>query len=573
MTKISYFPKLVDSKTSQVLDLNTVLEGIKQGKTLKPIIDKIRSTESKEERDELKKTLPLVTFGGVFSERKASALKEYSHLICLDFDDLGENLETFREQLKEDAHVMAVWKSPAGEGLKCLIKVSSNNHLSHAMALLKEYPEADANAIKDVNRACFLSYDENLHYNPKAEVYTKIVESVHNDQQKYEKLKKWMETRGEAFVTGNRNSFIAKLSGAMNRFGISEDFAAISIEKDFCSDSSFSVREAKGVIRSMYGNYQDQFNTASFDDAMSDTEVTNILSGSIEIKDIITVGDLREDLDDAFDNGIKGGETTYYPGLDEHFKWMRNEMTLISGISNMGKSAILSQLLINKAVFEGKKFALFSPEQAPPILFFMDFVRTLVGKPLEKGDPNRMSKVEYNRALDFIHEHFMYIYPEKEEPTPDYIHARFMEAKIKHGIDGTVIDPFASMSNDWNTRDDKYLEKFLNKSQRFAIQNELYYIIVTHPKNMNKKSDGTFECPDLFDLANGSTWSKRMDNILIYHRPNFPVDRSSPECLFKSIKIKKQFLNGKPGEVSMQYDWKRGRFYMNNFCPLDKFTL
>jgi hemerythrin superfamily protein len=78
MTKITLFPRLVDTKTHQHIGLEQVLEGIRVGAKLKPLIDKIRASELKEERDELKKTLPLVTFGGVFTERRASALKEYS---------------------------------------------------------------------------------------------------------------------------------------------------------------------------------------------------------------------------------------------------------------------------------------------------------------------------------------------------------------------------------------------------------------------------------------------------------------------------------------------------------------
>jgi hypothetical protein len=289
MTKITLFPKLTDTKTHRHITLNEVLDGIKKGAKLKPLIDKIRESVNKEERDELKKTLPLVTFGGVFTERRASALKEYSHLVCLDFDNLGDSLEERKTELKSDANVLAVFKSPSGDGLKALVKVASSNHLGHSLALLKDYPDADANAIKDINRACFLSYDPDLYYNPKAEVYTKFVESAHSDQQKYEKLLRWLEGKGERFAQGNRNNFIAKLSGAMNRFGISEDFAKQVIERDFVKDEGFTLREAHAVIRSMYTNYLDQFNTASFEDAMSDKEVSDILSSEIDAKDIITV--------------------------------------------------------------------------------------------------------------------------------------------------------------------------------------------------------------------------------------------------------------------------------------------
>ncbi len=571
---VTIFNELTKTKFPKYADVNVVLQSIKEGGKLSPLIAQIRSSKTVEERDELKKKLPIVCFSGKFSERKASALLEYSGLICLDFDKL-ECPEDFKSELVSNPYIFAAWISPTATGVKALVKVSSANHLGHSLALVREFPGLDINAVKDVPRCCFMSEDKDIYINAASQIFTKFVENAITDSQKYDNLKKWLETKGESFISGNRNNFIAKLTGAMNRFGISEEFTNEVIERDFCRDSSFSLREAQGVIKSMY-RYTDQFGTASFDDAMSDKEVGEILSSEVEASDIITATDLKEDLINAYHVGLKGGETTYYPELDNHFRWMRKEITLISGISNMGKSSIVAQLLVNKMVFEDKKFIFFSPEQAPPVYFYQEFIRTLVGKPVERGDPNRMTLAEYERALAFIESHIFYVYPEKESPTPDYIHARMAEAIIKFGADGTIIDPFSSMDNDYsgaNGRDDKFLEKFLNKSQRFAIQNDLYYLIITHPKNMNKKADGTFECPDLFDIANGSTWSKRMDNILMYHRPNFPKDRTSTLCELKSIKIKKQSLNGKPGSIYLDYDWKKGRFYHNGYCPLDKFKI
>lgn len=573
--KVTLFNKLVDTKTHQVLELNQVLEGIKQGKKLRPIIEKIRATESKEERDELKKTLPLVTFGGVFTERKASALKEYSYLVCLDFDDLGENLEAMKDQLKEDAHVMAVWLSPAGNGLKCLIKVASQNHLAHSLALLKEYPEADANAIKDVNRACFLSFDPDLYYNPNASVYTKFVESVHTDQQKYEKLKKWLDGKGEKFAQGNRNAFIAKLAGAMNRFGISEDFAKQVIEMDYVRDD-FSLREAHSVIRSMYTNYQDQWNTASFDDAMSESEVNEILGSEIEARDLITVYDVREDLEKAFEQGVKGGKTTYFPEMDNHFRWMKGELTTLTGVSGAGKSSMLSQMLTFNAAFDKEKSLFLSMESFPPVFFYREFIRTIVGKPVEFDSPHKMTKAEYNRALEWVNEYFYFLYPTKDDPTPDWTLGRFAEGVVKHGITTVVIDPMNSMTHDYKNnggRDDRYIAQMLSKYQRFALQHGVNFILVAHPRSIGKKEDGTYKEPTADEISGGPTYWQRCDNILSFHRPTLPTNFQDPTCTLRSWKIKKQQLNGVPGVSTFQYDRRVGRYYENNFNPLDKFKL
>jgi hypothetical protein len=571
---VTMFKSLVDTKTPHYRDVFKIFELIRTGGVFGDVVDKIRKSQDKEERERLKKSLPITLFSGKFKARRHDALEEYNKLVCLDLDDV-KNVQVRKFELEQLPYVFACWISPSGNGLKVLVKVLTENHLGHFLALSKDIQGVDPSG-KDICRATFISKDDKIFINKTSEIYDKILMPSYSNDQKYENLKKWLSNKGDAFISGNRNSFITKLAGAANRFGIEKDFLKDRISEDFVKGSDFSEREMNITIDGVYERYLDQHASVVADEVWTDQKVADVLSTEIEVNDIITVGDLREDLVKAYTEGIKGGETTYYPELDNHFRWMRNEMTLVSGISNMGKSSILAQLLINKIVFENKKYIFFSPEQAPPIYFYREFIRTLIGKPLEENDPNRMSLAEYNRGLDFISSHVFYVYPEKESPTPDYIHARMAEAIIKFGADGTVIDPFSSMDNDYsgaNGRDDKFLEKFLNKSQRFAIQNNLYYLIVTHPKNMNKRSDGTFECPDLFDIANGSTWSKRMDNILMYHRPNFPKDRSSPLCELKSIKIKKQALNGKPGSVEMSYDWKKGRFYLNGKCPLDNFKL
>jgi energy-coupling factor transporter ATP-binding protein EcfA2 len=576
MTRITLFPKLTDTKTHQFINLDQVLDGIKKGAKLKPTIDKIRGVASKEERDELKKGLPLVTFGGMFTERRASALKEYSRLICLDFDDLGVDIENMRDHLKEDAHVMAVWKSPAGNGLKCLIKVASDNHLGHALALLKEFPEADANAIKDINRACFLSYDPDLYYNPKADIYTKFVESAHTDQQKYEKLIRWLEGKGEKFAQGNRNNFIAKLAGAMNRFGISEDFAKQVIERDYVKDDGFTLREAYSVIRSMYTNYVDQFNTASFDDAMSDKEVSDILSSEIEAKDIITVYDVMEDLERAFEHGVRGGKTTYFPVLDNHFRFMKGELTTLTGIAGAGKSTILNQLLTFNAAFDKEKSLFLSMESYPPVFFYREFIRTIIGKPVEFDNPHKMTKSEYSKGLEWVNEYFYFLYPTKDDATPDWTLGRFAEAVVKHGITTVVIDPMNSMSHDYKAnggRDDRYIANMLSKYQRFALQNNVNFFLVAHPRGIGKKDDGTYKEPTPDEISGGPTYWQRCDNVLSFHRPSLPLDFTDPTCTLRSWKIKKQQLNGIPGVSSFTYDKRVGRYFENSFNPLETFKL
>lgn len=568
---ITVFKNLYE-KAPKFYHVDQVLDLIKTGSSQKDLVEKIRITIDKNDRDELKKKLPVILFSGTFTSRRIAGLKEYSKIICLDFDNVVD-IPTLSDELKRHPSAYSVFLSPSGTGLKALFPVSSEDHNGHIKALFKEFPLADKST-KDVCRATFASYDPELWVNNQAVPYDKILKEAYTDEQKYENLKKWLENRGEQFISGNRNNFLAKLAGAMNRFGLSVDFTKDVFTRDYVKDGSdFSAREALNVVDSIYTNYRDFYNTQSFDNALTETQADEILNASVEARDIITLGDVREDLLKDFDEGLIGGDTTYYPELDSHFRWMKGEVNVLTGHSGHGKSTILNQLLLIRAVKTGEKFGFLSMEQYPPVYFYKELIRSYIGKPLEREHPRRMTREEYERGMDFVREHFYYVYPEKDEPTPDYTYARFAELIIKHGVDGVVTDPYNSQSHDYGAsggRDDRYIASMLNKAQRFALTNNVYNVIVAHPKNIGKNEDGTYKEPSADSVSGGVSWWQRTDNMLVWHRPSLPLDYQDPTCSLASVKIKKQPLNGRPGKVFFTYDYHAGRYYLNNYNPLEK---
>lgn len=568
---ITVFRNLYE-KSPKFYHVDQVLDLIKSGSGQKELVEKIRITTEKNDRDELKKKLPVILFSGTFTSRRMAGLKDYSKLICLDFDNVID-IPTLSDELKRHPSAYSVFLSPSGTGLKAIFPVASEDHNGHIKALFKEFPLADKST-KDICRATFASYDPDLWINKEAVPYDKILKEAYTDEQKYDNLKKWLENRGEQFISGNRNNFLAKLAGAMNRFGLSIEFTKEVFTRDYVKDGSdFSAREALNVVDSIYTNYRDFYNTQSFDNALSESQADEILNAAVEAKDIITLADVKEDLFKDYDEGLIGGDTTFYPELDNHFRWMKGEVNVLTGHSGHGKSTLLNQLLLIRAVKTGEKFGFLSMEQYPPVYFYKELIRSYIGKPLEREHPRRMTRQEYERGMDFVREHFYYVYPEKDEPTPEYTYARFAELIIKHGVDGVVTDPYNSQSHDYGAsggRDDRYIASMLNKAQRFALTNNVYNVIVAHPKNIGKNDDGTYKEPGADSVSGGVAWWQRSDNMLVFHRPSLPLDYHDPTCTLTSVKIKKQPLNGRPGKVFMTYDYHAGRYYINNYNPLEK---
>lgn len=571
---VTLFETLTDTKKPHYREIDKVFELIKTGGKHKETVEKIRNLEDKEEREKFKRTLPITLFSGKFSSRKSDALVQYNRLVCLDLDNL-KNIDVRRFELEMLPYVYACWISPSGMGLKVLVKVLTDNHLGHFQSLSKEISGIDISG-KDIARATYLSYDPKIYINPNATVYDKVIVAAFNDEQKYENLKKWLENKGDAFISGQRNSFITKLAAAANRFGIDKEVLITKVEQDFIKGSDFSKRELTLTVHGIYERYADQHASTDADEIWTDSKVEQLLSHDFKVNDIIRAKDVGEDLMRDFEEGTKMGHTTYLPEFDKHFRWVNGEVTTLTGVANTGKSSMLTQMFLYQAAFDGKKSALVSMEQYPPVFFYKEIIRSLVGKPVELHDPNRMSKQEYSRALDFVHEHFFFLYPEKDEPSVEWVLARFAETLIKHGIDYAAVDPMNSLSHDYKNssgRDDRYISAMLNKYQRFALQSGIPFVLVAHPRGIGKKEDGTFKEPTADEISGGVSFWQRSDNILCFHRPRLPLDYTDNTCTLRSMKIKKQQISGIPGMTELTYDRKAGRYYENGFSPLTDFKL
>jgi hypothetical protein len=559
---VTYFQSLFDKRPHYVTT-QSLLKSIKEGPKCKDLIALIRATSDKEQQDKLKKQLPVICWGGKFKERRIEGLIEASGFIVLDLDDV--DVVVRKKALAVLPFVYAIFVSPTGTGLKVLVRISTENYLGHFKALSKEIEDCDESG-KDISRACFMSYDKDTYVNEKADVYNKVLESAYTDEQRYEKLKTWLEKRGDKFVQGNRNNFLAKLAGACNRFGLSKDFVKKVFLTDFCKGGEFEEREAMGIIDSMYKR-EEEHNTASFDEAYSEKSVVAILSGQIKTNDTIYLKDVADDLIRDYEEGTKLAPTTYFPSIDAIFRPLAGDLNVLCGIGNHGKSAFKKQLDLATSVKEGRRHAYFSPEEYPPLFWYRELIRAYIGKPIEQHDPRRMTLAEYKKGMEFVKEHFVFIYP-PTLPTPDYILERFGESIVKDGIRSLTLDPWNQLNHVMEKRDDIYLGEVLSKFERFAQQYGVYFTVVCHPNKTMKDSEGNYSCPDIYDLNGGAVWNARATNICVLHRPNWGTDKSDPTVEFHSKKIKRQMLSGIPGLATLNYDRRTGRYYDNGTNPM-----
>ena len=292
----------------------------------------------------------------------------------------------------------------------------------------------------------------------------------------------------------------------------------------------------------------------------------------VKPKDIIYADDVVDDMIDIYNNGYKSASTTFIDDIDVHFKFKKGDLTLLSGVPNHGKSTFLKYLLLMQAIGGGKKFAIFSPEEQVHE-FYLDVAEMYFGCSLSEKSITRPSEPRLRDFINnFLKKHFYFIYPATDSPTPEYVKERFLELIVKEKIDGVVIDPFNQMDNNYakhGGKDDKYLEYMLSQFRRFAIDNQIYFLIVAHPTKLRKpEKDLDYPCPDVFDIAGGAMWNNKMDNILIVHRPkktSCPTDNTTE---FHSKKIRRQKIVGLPGVTEMRVDFTSKRFLFKGYDPM-----
>lgn len=575
--------KNIFSKEPHFINIEKALERIKSGASKNLVLD-IRLALDKEKANKLKLNLPSICFSGKFGpDRKDEQLVEHSGFIVLDFDDISDLRDKQTEIIQKD-FVYACWVSPSGNGLKALIKIADGKkHREHFQSLQEVFPEIDRSGI-NVSRVCYESFDPDIYINEKAVVFTKAkkvekiivneTETV-DDSENFRRILKWLTNKNDAFVTGERNTYIFKLASACCRFGINEDAALSLISAEYLVSNDFTMSEMRSAVKSGYRanraiagsailqkeklvnkttNYEIDVKKEFVDEKGENYRVEDVVYG-IDVKDKALLINQN-----GFDKVLGIG----VPELDYIFKPKRGEITLLTGIGNYGKTAWQKSQLLSRIIMYGEKVATFSPEDTPAEEYFHDFVEMLLGCECTPFNPNRPSDNIYEAAYDFISKHIFYISAEMLSPTPQYIKEKFLELIVQEKVDFCCIDPFNQMTNDYKGfggRTDKYLETLLADFSRFAKKNDVYFWVIAHPKLMERDRTGNYKCPDVFDVNDGAMWNNKMDNITVYHRPFAQTDPSNPLAEFHSKKIKKKSV-GRKGFVMIEYIWERRRFFI-----------
>ena len=572
---ITIYKNALDTTNPHYVEIDSILDRIKKCKDEKQILA-IRSETDDKKKKELKKMLPSILFAGEFKNRTDDGIIKHSGYCVLDFDHLTD-VTAKKEEVSKHNFVYAAFISPSGDGLKVVIKIPpiKEKHSGYYNGLMNVFLSLDSTS-RNLSRVCFISADKDIYINKEAVEFTNYIKTFQTlppiekntvkyaSYTNYNKANRALEMIRNS-IDGNKHETLLKASKLMGGFisgGAVEEMEAIRLleneisKKDIVDLESAKVTILKGIEHGKLTPLQD---------IEKEISIKPISTG---IKTIDTVWEIMKK---SFYEGKKRGETTHFEKFNQNFTWKSGEITLIIGRPNSGKTEFALQLMLLKSVYDGWKWAVFSPENYPEDEFYDSLIHSYIGKTTDPFyNSYQMSYEEYHKGYLFIREHFFYIYPE-ELHTMEEIEGNFLYLINEKNINGTFLDPFNQIiTNMDGLRDDQFLSKFLTERKKFALKHNLCDVISSHPKSMSVPKGSDFKAADIYDIAGGAMWGNKMDNIISVHRPNYLIDPKDTKVEIHIKKIKKQKLVGIPGICEFDFKRTTNRYYFNDETPFEK---
>uniref|UniRef100_A0A061S6G6 Twinkle protein n=1 Tax=Tetraselmis sp. GSL018 TaxID=582737 RepID=A0A061S6G6_9CHLO len=270
-------------------------------------------------------------------------------------------------------------------------------------------------------------------------------------------------------------------------------------------------------------------------------------------------------------SGNEGGVSTGWRELDQYYKIVPGELSIVTGVPNSGKSEWLDALCINLAEQHNWTFAMCSMEKG-----VKDHARQLLEKHVRKpffdlpyaGSTKRMGWEEVVEGMSWIDERiFLIRYEDDELPNIDWVLNLARAAVLRHGIRGLVIDPYNELDHQRpsSMTETEYVSQMLTKIKRFAQHHECHVWFVAHPRQLREWKG---EPPNLYDISGSAHFINKADCGIVIHRnrdeEKGPMNES--RVLVRKIRNK---AAGNIGESVLHYDRVTGRFYEPKSSPAE----
>jgi twinkle protein len=166
-----------------------------------------------------------------------------------------------------------------------------------------------------------------------------------------------------------------------------------------------------------------------------------------------------------------------------------------------------------------------------------------------------MSESEAQEALDWIHQHFVFILPEEKDRTLEGLIGLIAEVDV----DGVIVDPWNELEHRRPAAmtETEYVSHALSKMRHHARLFNQHWWLVAHPTKLQKdKNSGQYLVPTLYDVAGSAHFRNKADFGVVAWRN--AGDDNGPTTIFVQ-KVRFRWC-GKIGQCDLYFDKVTGRY-------------
>ena len=279
------------------------------------------------------------------------------------------------------------------------------------------------------------------------------------------------------------------------------------------------------------------------------------------IDGVVMIQDIEDDAIDLLLKPQVQGLSTGWSSVDPHYLVSPSEVTVITGVPNMGKSEWMDSVMINMIQSYGWKFGVFSAENFPVEHHLLKLVGKFTGKPFW-GD-EKLDEDTARSSMKILNEHIKFIGTQEDSVTIESIIEQAKILNFRFGLNGLIIDPWNTLEHKFGDGENEtlYVSRVLAQLSAFSKVNEMHIWVVAHPRKMENGVDRKPVVPTPYDISGSANWFNKCDNAITVHRHRSDEEDYAGIHVYK---IRFQYKNGKPNQnspIKLKYDIVRGKYY------------
>ncbi|NDV59039.1 DNA primase [Bacteroides sp. 519] len=275
----------------------------------------------------------------------------------------------------------------------------------------------------------------------------------------------------------------------------------------------------------------------------------------VPLEGVFTAIDINDDLQRLFLEGLKPGLDTGWSELDKLCTWEAGRLCLITGVPGCGKSEFVDELVMRLNLRHGWKTAFFSPENMPMSYHMRKLIEKATG---ERFDSQTMAGGTFQKAVNYLHDNFSSIMPD-DDFTLDNILNKARTLVARKGIRILVVDPYNRIEHHIPPQmtETQYISMVIDKMSNFAWRNNCLFILVAHPRKINRDAaTGREPRLSMYDINGSAHFYNKTDYGLIVER-----DRTEQVTRVRVEKVKFKHLGqGNGAEATFVYNLTNGRY-------------